>query len=253
MIQEAPSVGPLADPVEEASRIASAAEQEGLALRVGGGVAVAMRCPSAHAPPLQRVYADIDLFGTRRESKRIDALMLELEYEPDREFNVLHGDRRLYYWDARNGRQVDVFLDVFEMCHRIDLSARVVVAGATLPAADLLLCKLQVVETNEKDLQDILALLLDHAFTDDESGINLAYLAALTAADWGLWKTTTMVAERADHHARQIDGLRARGRARDQVRTLLARLVDEPKSRRWQLRARVGERVRWYDLPEEAH
>ena len=32
---------------------------------------------------------------------------------------------------------------------------------------------------------------------------------------------------------------------------LWRRIDDEPKSGRWRLRARVGDRVRWYELPEE--
>ena len=35
------------------------------------------------------------------------------------------------------------------------------------------------------------------------------------------------------------------------VQTLRSTLADAPKSRRWKLRDKVGERKRWYDLPEE--
>ena len=38
----------------------------------------------------------------------------------------------------------------------------------------------------------------------------------------------------------------------EQVRRLLAALEDAPKSSGWRLRARLGERKRWYELPEEA-
>ena len=86
---------------------------------------------------------------------------------------------------------------MFEMCHKLDLSVRVRLKGTTISLADLLLSKLQVVETNDKDLKDILSLLVDHPLTQDETGINLSYISALTAGDWGLWRTTTMVAERA--------------------------------------------------------
>ena len=35
------------------------------------------------------------------------------------------------------------------------------------------------------------------------------------------------------------------------IDALAAALDAEPKSRRWRLRARMGERVRWYDEPDE--
>jgi hypothetical protein len=244
---------PLASPVEEGARIAAAARGRGLAVRIGGGVAVALRCPSSQTPPLVRSYADIDLFARRKESKQVAELMGALGYVPDRQFNALHGARRLFFWDAANERQVDVFLDVFEMCHRLDLSKRLLLPGDTLPLADLLLSKLQIVETNEKDLTDMLTILVDHPLTENEEGINLAYIAGLTSADWGLWRTTTMAAEKADQHARQIEGFAGRARVHDGVRTLLERLEREPKTRAWKLRARVGPRVRWFELPEEAH
>jgi hypothetical protein len=36
------------------------------------------------------------------------------------------------------------------------------------------------------------------------------------------------------------------------VAAIIAALEAAPKSPRWRMRARVGERIRWYDEPEEA-
>jgi hypothetical protein len=111
--------------------------------------------------------------------------------------------------------------------------------------------KLQIVETNRKDMIDILALLADHDFSHDESGINIDYIAALAGDDWGLWRTTTMVAERSDKLARELDGFDGRGVIHERVRAYLQALEEAPKSRGWKFRARIGERKRWYELPEE--
>lgn len=242
---------PHSDVVSEAGRIAEAARERQLGLRLAGGVGIAMRCPSSEAAPLKRAYADIDLAGSGRDRKAIVELLRELEYEPDEQFNALHGSRRLFFWDGTNGRQLDVFLDRITMCHELDISGRVSIAGPTLPAADLLLMKLQIVETNAKDLTDILTLLVDQAFTDDDSGINLPYLCRLTGEDWGLWKTTTMVAERADAYARTLQGFKRRIEVHEQVRRFLSAVEEAPKTRAWKLRAKVGERKRWYQLPED--
>lgn len=243
----------LADPVDEAVRVSDAANTAGITLRITGGVGIALRCPSARSPNLGRIYADIDAVGHARQRKQIPGLLAELGYEPDQAFNALHGETRLFFWDAQHGRQLDIFLDRVEMCHKIDLSKRLDVHERTLSLADLLLMKLQVVETNQKDLIDLILLLIDHQFTDDESGINLRYLGDLTASDWGLWRTTTMIAERVGQFAQELDDVDRRIRIHDQIARYIQALEAVPKTRSWKLRARVGERVRWYELPEESH
>ena len=243
---------PRTDPVAEGRRISEAVTQDGVELRLTGGVAVALRCPSAQAPPLSRQYADIDAVGHASQRARIGDLLTALGYEADESFNAVQGARRLLYWDLRNQRQFDVFLDRVEMCHNIDLSKRLATEQGTLAPADLLLMKLQVVETNAKDLLDIIALLVDHDFTDDDAGLNLPYLVKLTSADWGLWRTVTMVAARAEVHARSCGDFIGCSRAQQQVQVFLDAVTRSPKSAGWRIRAKIGERVRWYEVPEDA-
>jgi hypothetical protein len=242
---------PLADPVDEAERIVDAAERARVTLRVTGGVAVAMLCPSARQPPLQRHYQDIDFVARSRQAEDLGSLFLSLGYEPDEEFNVLHGQYRLFFLDRTHRRQADVFLDRIAMCHELDLRHRLEVWGRTLSPVDLLLTKLQVVETNEKDYKDAIALLLDHPLTRDDSGINLTELAKLCGSDWGWWRTVTLVAARTDKYARSLPGLNGHADVLDEIRQILAELETTPKSRRWKLRARIGERVRWHETPED--
>jgi hypothetical protein len=244
---------PAADTVEEGARVARAAAEAGLAFKVTGGVAVALRCPSARLRALARTYADVDMVGRAHDVARITELLIGLGYEPDQAFNALHGATRLFFWDRHNDRQLDVFLDRFEMCHKLDLRERLAGPGETMPMADVLLMKLQVVETNEKDYLDMLALLSDVDLTDDDSGINLPYIVELTAHDWGLWRTAGMVAERVAHFARSLEGFDGGGRVHDQVARLLEAIQDSQKSRAWRMRARIGDRKRWYELPEESH
>jgi hypothetical protein len=244
---------PLADPVAEAERLVAAGAEQDIALRVMGGVAVALRCASARKAPLHREYADLDLVAPARNGRALRELMETLGYEQDQAFNALHGGSRLYFWDPVNERQADVFLDKVEMCHAFDFSKRLGVDSVTLPLADLLLLKLQIVETNQKDYLDMLALLSDHELTNSDHGINVSYMSDLATDDWGLWRTTTRSAERVDHVARELDGFESRTRVHDQIRVLLTELEQAPKTRRWKLRARVGEHKRWYSLPEEEH
>jgi hypothetical protein len=249
-----PGERPLPSTTEEAERVTAAAAAVGVTLRVTGGVGVALTCDSASSDLLARAYSDIDMVGHAKERQPIIDLLSQMGYVPDEAFNALHGARRLFFWDEANGRQFDVFLDKVEMCHVIDLRQRLRGPGPALSSADLLLMKLQIVESNEKDLRDIVCLLTDQDFTDGaDEGIDLAYLAGLAADDWGLWRTVTMVAERADRWAQQMSGLASRERVHSQVCRFVRALEEIPKSRAWRMRARIGERKQWYALPEESH
>jgi hypothetical protein len=242
----------LADPAAEGRRITDAADEAAVLLRITGGVGVALQCPSAASAPLARAYADIDCVGLSSQRGEIAELLAALGYEPDQAFNALHGHTRLFFWDAGNNRQLDVFIDRVEMCHTIDLTRRLPLRSRTLPLADLLLMKLQVFETNRKDLIDVVTLLSDHPLTQDESGIDVGYIAGLAADDWGLWRTTTMIAEKADRFARELEGFRNVGTVHTRISEYLEVLEEWPKSRRWRLRAKLGERKQWYELPEES-
>lgn len=246
-------MGPLADPVAEGRRVAEAAAERAIPLRLLGGVAIALRSPSSRLPPLKREYADIDCAIRSTAKDEAVELLGSLGYEPDREFNTLHGHRRLYFWDSGNDRHLDVFVDEANLCHRIPLRDRIEVDPLTLPLADLTVLKLQVVETNEKDYIDLCALFADHDLSTDESGIDVSYITDLGASDWGFWRTIGMVAERTERFALDLPGFGAAEAVAERLQGLRRELDSVPKSRRWKLRARVGERKRWYELPEEVH
>jgi hypothetical protein len=240
---------PSRDRLTEARGILAEAGRRDVVLRLMGGVGILARCPSAARPPLAREYGDIDFFGRSRDSAALISVLTDLGYAPEPRFNALHGHRRLLF-KAAGGEHRDVLLDRFEMCHTLDLADRLELDAETLPLADLLLTKLQVVQANAKDHTDALALLVDHRVGDDPEVIDAGYIARLCAADWGLFRTITASCERVAAHADQLD-LDERDAVRRRVAALLSRVEQEPKTRRWKLRAKVGERVRWYELPEE--
>ena len=234
---------------EEGERLAIAAEAAGLALKLFGGVAVALACPSAGRPPLRREIADID-FATLSRSTRAVTAFLEAEgYEPDRLFNALHGASRLQFSDAT--RAIDVIVDRFVMCHTIDLRDALEGPGLLVPLTELLLMKLQIVELNDKDLRDILAILVDHGLVGEDA-LDVGRLQRLAGGDWGLEHTIRGTLARVAA-AIPTSGLapEAAGIAKERVDRLVAALDAGQKSIGWRLRARVGERVRWYELPEE--
>jgi hypothetical protein len=215
-----------------------------------GGAAVNLHCSSARQAPLKRKYGDLDFVASSKQRQAVQKLFESLGYQGDRRFNTLNGHQRLLYLDEVNGRQIDVFIDRMKMCHVIELASRLGHDGPTLTPADLLLSKLQVYEVNMKDLVDTTALLLDHPIADhDEDAINGAYLARLTADDWGLHRTLQLNSGRVRDAARELDV--DAGRVSQRLDELWAGIDAQPKSLKWKLRARVGDRVSWYELPEE--
>jgi hypothetical protein len=243
----------LADPVAEGIRIVDGAAGAGVPLRLLGGVAVAVLCPSSRRPPLRREYADVDLATKGSARKQAIALLESLGYESNREFNTLHGHRRLLFWDEANRRQVDVFVDEADLCHRIDFRRRLDLPSRTLSLADLTVLKLQVVETNDKDYIDLCAIFADHDLGPGENEVDSAYIASLAAGDWGLWRTMGMVAERTAQFALALPAFDAGERVANRLTLLREELDKVPKTRGWKLRSRIGDRKRWYELPEEVH
>jgi hypothetical protein len=243
---------PLADPVAEAERLLTAARAADVPLRVIGGVAVYLQAP-AMPNVLARTYGDIDMATPKGRGRAVAGLLTELGYEPARQFNALQGERRLLFQDRDNERKLDVFVGMFELNHSIPVTGRIDVEPLTIPLAELLLTKLQVVELTDKDMRDAVALLLAHEVSDhDRDAINAEVIATLTAEDWGLWRTTQLNLER------MREGTGTLGLEPDDERLLLnridslwGRIEHRTKSRRWRLRAKVGDRKRWYEVPDE--
>jgi len=243
----------LESPTDEAKRIIEVAAQKKIALKLFGGVSFFFRCPSAKHRALQRNYVDIDFMGHAKQSKEIKQLFEELGYVPRDRFNAMQGYRRLIFNDIEHQRRVDIFLDVFEMCHKFNFKDRLEVDQYTISLADMLVTKLQIVEINQKDLKDVGSLFMDHDVGggDAPEVINGAYLAKLCAEDWGVYKTFVMNLDRVlgmlneyelEEGERKIVGERAA--------KLKKMIEDAPKSFKWKMRARVGEKVQWYELPE---
>jgi hypothetical protein len=240
----------------EADRILDVAGGAGLTLRLVGSMAVLRRCPN-HAVLLasaDRVYRDIDFAGRKEEARDLHALLTGLGYAEDREVFVVSEGARAIFGGATNGVHVDIFYEKLDFCHAIPLKDRLHIDAPTLPLAELLLAKMQIVKITEKDFIDTIALLLEHPLGEGDQGtLNVARIANLCAEDWGLWRTTTMNLEKLQRFAASHSMLNGVQKARlgAQVAALQERVDAEPKPLAWRLRARIGERVKWYNDVEE--
>lgn len=244
---------PTTDIVKEAERIIDTAEKNQITLRLFGGMAVRFHCPSATHRTLARKYADIDFMGLKKQARGMKKLFIELGYTPRDIFNALHGDTRLIFNDIQNGRRIDIFLDVFEMCHKFDFKDRLLLDKYTISLADLLATKLQVVEITEREYRDIISILSDHEISNSDAPetINGKYLAKLCSEDWGIYKTFSINLANISNALPQYKlEPEAEKTVLKRVQDLTSRIEDAPKSMGWKLRARIGEKKQWYELPE---
>jgi hypothetical protein len=240
----------------ELKRIIAASEEAGVILRVIGSLAFQMHCPKYGylQAAMGRAYTDIDFAGYRNQTREVQELMKSLGYEEVREVIIMsEGDRSIFN-HQQNDFHVDVFYDKLDFSHVISWNNRLEVDNPTIPLAELLLEKMQIFQINEKDIIDTIMLLLEHPFGDsDDEVINIDRIAQLLAKDWGLWRTTTMNLSKVKQMAGSYTQLEDTKQAHvvSQVDLAQDRIEAEPKSTGWRLRARVGDRVKWYKEVDE--
>jgi hypothetical protein len=225
-----------------------------VAARLLGGVAVAMRCPSVLPPsPLARSYSDFDIVVSRVGGRSLGGILQQAGFRGADRFNAMNGQTRQLY--ARpDGVEIDVFVSKFRMCHKLDFKTRLEVDALTVPLAELMLTKLQVIRLTRKDVTDVAGLLIDHELTDDDAGISITRLCAVTGGDWGWWRTVTGNLTKVLDHLPALDlPLPDAARVESATRAILTRMQDSPKSLRWRTRAALGDRVAWYEDPDEKH
>jgi hypothetical protein len=242
----------------ELKRILKASEDAGILLRVIGSLAFQMHCPQFGylQAAMGRAYTDIDFGAYSRQTKQVQELFAKLGYGEDREVFIVSEGERAIYEKPGTSLHVDVFYEKLDFCHAIYWKDRLEVDSPTIPLAELLLEKMQIVQINEKDVIDTIMLLLEHPLGDiDKETINIKRIAGLCANDWGLWRTTTMNLEKVrvlSHGYPQLTD-EQKNKVESQVKNTIARLDQETKSFAWRLRARVGDRVKWYKDVDEVH
>jgi hypothetical protein len=244
---------PLADVVEEARRVISLAADAQIAVRLLGGAAFGEHHHSPVPERLRRTYGDIDIAVGRRDARGLPRFLVGIGYVADDRFNALHGEKRMLFRDPVHARKFDVFIGEFTMCHRLTLEGRLPATGSTLAPADLLLTKLQIVELNVKDTVDALGLLRDHEVgpAGQADAIDLARLAKVCGDDWGWYTTVSDNLGRLEVAAQSHLDEGDRDRVLDRLGQIHRAIDDSPKSRGWRLRARIGRRVEWFEIPDE--
>jgi hypothetical protein len=234
----------------EGDRLVALADGQGIALRLLGALAFAKRCPR-HAylqETLKREYTDIDFAGYGKQASQIKALLPREGYVEDTLMYVESEGSRMVLNHPVTGLHLDVFLDKLDFCHTIPWKGRLETHDATIPLAEMLMQKMQIVQINEKDIIDTIMLLLEHPLGDEDGDvINVGLVARVCAKDWGWWRTLTMNVDKVRQAAGAYElGPEERDRVVAQADAILQRIDGEPKSIGWKMRAKVGDRKKWY-------
>ena len=231
-------------------------ENDHVIMRLVGALAFRTHCPQYGylQDKLGRVFTDIDFASYPRFTQDIRRILTELGYKEDKQVTQLFGDRRMLFHDPVHGRHIDIFFNSLDFCHPVRYVGRLEQEELTLPLAELLLEKMQIVQINEKDLIDSIMLLREHPIGEtDHEIVNAAIIVKTLANDWGFWKTVSGNLKELDQRLDSYNGLSTQDRqiVRERINHLMERIEAEPKTLKWKARAKIGERVKWYKDVEE--
>lgn len=240
--------------ISEALRIVKEAEREGTKLRIMGALAVKLHCPdfSKLHTALDRKFTDIDFAGLSSQQKKIRELLNRLGYkERVRGISRAYGTKgRLIHEHETTQLIVDVFLDKLDMCHcfRFNIDGDY----PTIPLADIVLEKLQIVKITEKDVKDLLVLLQEHKLgSNDREKVDINYIANLLKDDWGFYYTVVLNLKKLQRIVesdmfKDIIEQEHKDEITPRIQEMLKVVEETPKSGKWKMRAKIGPKVRWY-------
>jgi hypothetical protein len=246
----------MVDMSAECERILDAADKQNVLLRVIGGMAVHQHCPTAsRLPALAREYGDLDFVTASPDDQRMRAFFESIGFSANARFNALQGATRMIFDCKESDWHIDIFINKFHMCHDIKFShERLMQDPVTIPLAELLLTKFQIVSINPKDVKDIAALLIEHPLgVTDQETVNVPRILEVTSQDWGFYTTVRM-------NLAKIPGLMENLQLPAAETKIVTGRLDElgkrikaaPKTTAWKMRALVGKSMSWYEEPEDA-
>jgi hypothetical protein len=254
------------DFVKSAAAIVEAAEKQRIIVRIMGAIAFRIHTPAladlhkrlSRLGHSRAEFTDLDLVTYGKFSSKLEPFFAGIGYPADEnaKYQVHLWAQRQFYNDKSGHLHIDVFLDKLEMSHTIDFKGRLELDSPTIPLAELLLEKTQIVQINEKDIKDTIILLLGHDIgTDDTDRINGQYIGTLLAADWGLWYTTTMNLDKVRSFSFKYNELsdKEKSEINQKIDILRKYIDDQPKTARWKVRAKIGPSRKWYRDVEERY
>lgn len=246
--------------IDEALSCVRDAEKEGIILRIMGGMGIYLH--SQEGKQLweklsrlgEKVFTDIDFASYGRYRVKIFDFFRKRGYDVDQRLFMHYGVKRHIYFGGRVP-MIEVFFDKLEMSHTINFDGRLEADSPTIPLAELLLQKMQIVKINEKDIKDAVVLLMAHDVGEtDRETINLEALtrAGLTS-DWGFYYTVTTNLQKVKEFVLNTTTLEENNKSviKERIDKILNYIERQPKTLSWKLRAKIGTKKQWYNEVED--
>jgi hypothetical protein len=243
--------------IQYANSIVNKANEHGVLLRLLGSVAFFIHCPAFGylQEKAHRNFTDLDFAAYYLHTNKIRSILESLGFEEDREVAFAYARTRLVYNHPTSGLHVDVFIDKLDFCHQIPWAGRLEIDNPTIPLAELLLEKMQIVKLNEKDVIDTIMLLREHSIgNSDKEIINAELISKMCSKDWGFWRTITMNLKKVDSNLSGYDWLTPDDReiVHARLNEIKNKIEDTPKTLKWNMRSKIGDKVKWYNDSSEA-
>src|SRR6266581_8757967 len=188
--------------IDEALVILRAASEAKVALKMLGGLAIRIHSLNEEefanrlgrsAEPGQE-YSDIDFATYYKSREGVKRVMESFGYSKRPSTMSTSASQRQIYFHPKGWFYIDVFWDKLKAAnHPINFRGRLEIDPVSLPLADLLLEKLQIVSFSKKDMLDTLLLLKTHSVAEKEGleTISTNRVARVLSGDWGFWYTVT--------------------------------------------------------------
>ncbi len=236
---------------QETKRLLESAKTSRVVLCAIDPLSIWQCCPQTRHLIVMPETRHLDFVCRAADGAAVSRFLERLGYQANQRFNEMYGTRRLNYVHSMRDISVDVYLDTFEMYHRLDLTATLAQQATMLPETPLALVRLQLVEMPESALSDLCALLLEHDLSvgPEKERIDASHVTRLCADDWGWYKTVTLNLDRLVTFAQAKLSPTESTTVSERVRRLKQNIDGAPKTLRWQTRARIGNGVRWYETP----
>jgi hypothetical protein len=237
----------------EAAELVAAAGEQGMTVRVVGSTGIRVHCAEASTAmdDVQRAAKDLDLVVRSGDRSRLRSLLEARGYVVDRDLLVAMEGQRFAFHHPERDLDLDVFVERLQFCHTIELDGRWERHATTIPIEDLLLQKLQVHELTDCDVIDAAVVLATHdvGTAGDQERIDRDYVAGVLAGDWGFHRDATANLDRVRAAA---GGLGLSAERVDAAAAALSEAIERArKTMSWRMRARVGERMQWWEDVDE--
>jgi len=256
--------------IADAQKIVEEAQKRKISLRILGALAVRL-----HTLQLEKLhtcldrlegqkdqFTDIDLMGYSKQTSDIYKMFKELNFVVDKRVAAYFGKVRGIWYHPQNIYHIDVFYDKLPFSHDVEFGSkpgkgRLELDYPTISLADIVLEKAQMHQIGEKDIKDVIVLLIGHELgTSEKETVNLTRICEPLKNDWGFYyefKTNMgKVKEFAQKYTEEGKLSEAElANVTAKVDKIMTQVEAEPKSKDWVKRAKTGTSKQWWTDVEE--